>query len=59
MVAAALVISGVINRKKTLKALKIAGSKFFKILSMIHVFIIAAADYYHIGNSRTLVQSSV
>lgn len=45
VVAAALVISGLINRQKTLKALKIAGRKFFKILPMILVFIIAVSIF--------------
>jgi len=45
VVAAALVFSAAMNRQKTLKALKIAGRKFFRILPMILVFIIAVSIF--------------
>ena len=43
--AAALLISVAANRRKTLRALNIAGRKFLKIIPMILVFIIAVSVF--------------
>lgn len=45
VVAAALLVSFLFNRKKTGKALKIAGKKFLKILPSILIFIVAVAVF--------------
>lgn len=43
IVAVALIISLIANPRKTLKALKIAGRKFLKILPQVFIFIIAVS----------------